>query len=507
MKRARHLLQSSVIVIILFGLGKVTGIVRVKLISSAFGIDPVFDAFTAANQLPELFFTLIAGGSLAAAFIPVYSNYLTNKSARESAALANTILTMVLAVLGSIALIGIFFAPWLTRVILVPDFSPQLQGVTAVLMRIILIQTVIFGVSGTFSSILNAHQHFALPALAPLALDVGYLVGLYLFVPRWGIYGLAWGTVIGGILHLAIQTPALWKYKISYRPAWKIKMAGTSEIIHLMGPRLIALGAIQFADLFIIRLASGLPSGSTSAYFYGYAIMQLPETLFGTAVALVIFPTLSELFNAGDMDGLRKTAVSALQTIWTLTIPAAAALVLLGKEAISFLLEGGAFTADAARLVYTILFVFSIRVVSEATLEIAARLFYAQHNTKTPMYTYIGWLFVNAAAAYLLIGRWGIIGLAAASSIAFTLLSIVLLILNNRALGGFDWHALTITGGRAMAATAVMSIVILLINTQLSGLLFLGVGTTVGIFIYLAVITLLGGREIITLLRAARNRA
>ncbi len=505
MKRARHLLQSSVIVILLFGLGKITGLVRVRLISNTFGLDPVFDAFTAANQLPELFFTLIAGGSLAAAFIPVYSNYLNNKSARESAALANTILTMVLAVLGAIALLGIAFAPWLTRVVLVPDFLPDLQETTAVIMQIILIQTVIFGISGTFSSILNAHQHFALPALAPLALDVGYMVGLYFFVPRWGIYGLAWGTVVGAILHLAIQTPALWKYKIGYRPAWKVKMAGTREIIILMGPRLIALGAIQFADLFIIRLASGLPSGSTSAYFYGYALMQLPETLFGTAVALVVFPTLSELYNAGDMDGLRKTAVTALRTIWTLTIPAAAALVLLGEEAISFLLEGGAFTADSTRLVYTVLLAFSIRVVSEATLEIAARLFYAQHNTKTPMFTYIGWLFVNVAAAYLLVGRWGVVGLAAASAIAFTLLSAVLLFLNYRALGGFDWRSLAASGVRAVAATAVMSIVILLIRSQLSGMVFLAVGTAVGVVTYLLASYLFGGREIASLIRVARS--
>jgi len=179
--------------------------------------------------------------------------------------------------------------------------------------------------------------------------------------------------------------------------------------------------------------------------------------------------------------------------------------VLLGEEAISFLFEGGAFTADSTRLVYTVLLALSIRVVSEATLEIAARLFYAQHNTKTPMSTYIGWLFVNVAAAYLLVGRWGVVGLAAASAIAFTLLSVVLLFLNYRALGGFDWRSLAASGVRAVAATAVMSIVIILIRSQLSGMVFLAVGTAVGVGTYLLASYLFGGREIASLIRVARS--
>ena len=109
-------------------------------------------------------------------------------------------------------------------------------------MRIILIQTTIFGISGVLSSMLNAHQHFALPALAPLALDIGYMAGLYLFVPELGIIGLAWGTVIGGVLHIAIQLPALIKYRIGYRPAFNWQLGGVGEIVRLMGPRIVTLG-------------------------------------------------------------------------------------------------------------------------------------------------------------------------------------------------------------------------------------------------------------------------
>jgi putative peptidoglycan lipid II flippase len=506
MSRARHLLRSSILVILFFGLGKLTGLVRLRLVGTAFGTGPEYDAFTAANQLPEVFFTLIAGGSLAAAFIPVYSEYLTNRG-KDSARLANTIITLVMVILGGVSLVGALLAPWLTRAVLVPDFSPELQGLTADLMRIILIQTVLFGISGVLSSILNAHQHFALPALAPLSLDIGYVVGLYLFVPTLGIHGLAWGTVVGGLLHIAIQLPALFRYRIGYRPAWGLNLPGTREIIRLMGPRIVTLGTIQFADLFIIRLTSGLPSGSTSGYFYGYALMQLPETLFGTAVALVMFPTMAEMFNAGDMAGLKRTAVNALKIIWTLTIPSAAILVILGEPAITVFLQGGVFDAASTRLVYTVLIALSVRLVSEATLEIVARLFYARHNTLVPMVAYLGWLFVFWVLANLLVGGLGVAGLATASTIAFTLLAGVLFLLNWRELDGLYGQELAQSGGRALLATVGMVVVMGGIGRlALSPLYFLAAAGGAGGLTYLVLNHLLGGREIFTLLRLLRSQ-
>ena len=509
MNRARHLFQSSVIVILFFGLGKVTGLLRTRFVGGAFGTSAELDAFAAANQLPEVFFTLIAGGSLAAAFIPVYSAYLTGEKAPAGARLANTILTLVILILGVVSALGAVFAPWLTRVLLVPNYTPELQQLTADLMRIILVQTTIFGISGVLSSILNTHQHFALPALAPLALDVGYFIGLYLLVPSLGIYGLAWGTVAGGLIHVAIQVPALVRYRFRYRPALAVQLAGVHEILRLMGPRIVTLGTIQVADLFIIRLASGLPAGSASAYFsYGYPLMQLPETLFGTAIALVVFPTMAELFNAGDIDALKRTAANALAIIWTLTIPAAAGLVLLGRTAVALLLETGEFGAESTRLVYSILVVFSVRIVSEATLEIVARLFYAQHNTRTPMFAYLGWLVVNVIFAYLLVPAFGIVGLAAASTVAFTLLAVVLFWLNRLHLGDLHERALAISAGRALLATAAMSAtIVVLARIVADPLLFLAVGGAAGLLTYLALNLLLGGREIALVVRMLRPQS
>ncbi len=508
MLRAQHLLRSSVIVIALFALGKIVGLFRARLVAQAFGTSPEFDAFTAANQLPEVFFAVIAGGSLAAAFIPVYSQYLSQESRAESARLANTVLTLVILLLGGISALGAVFAPWLAQHVLVPDFPAAQQALTAQIMRVILIQTTIFGIGGVLSSILNAHQHFILPALATLALDVGYFLGLFFLVPSQGIMGLAWGTVGGGVLFVLIQLPGLLRYEIRLRPQLDVRLRGIGELVRLMGPRIVMLGLIQVADLIVIRLASGLPVGATSGYFYAYGLMQFPQTLFGTAIALVVFPTLAELFNAHDLDGLRRAAANTLGIVWTLTIPAAAATVLLGRPIITFLFQGGAFDEEATQLVYAILLVFSIRIISESTLEIVARLFYARHNTFTPMVAYVGWFALTALLSYLLVGRYGVAGLALATTIGFTALAAVLFELNRRELNGLGGRALQTSFLRAVVATIGMSAVIWLVGRVVSGVFpFLVIGGLAGGAAYVALNWLLGGRELSQLWRVARAKA
>jgi putative peptidoglycan lipid II flippase len=230
--------------------------------------------------------------------------------------------------------------------------------------------------------------------------------------------------------------------------------------------------------------------------------------LFGTAIALVLFPTMAERFNAGDILGLKRIATNGLRIIWMLTVPSAAALILLGRQLISLLLERGEFTADSTDLVYGILVFFSLRVVSEATLEIAARLFFAQHNTRTPMFVAMGWMVVNITLAYLLVGPLGVGGLALATSIAFTLQTAVLLYLNHRKLNGLDWKGLGISFGRTAVATLGMSLVILGLGQLIDNtLLFLLAAGLFGLLSYGLLQILLGGREIPDLIALVRGKS
>jgi len=506
MERTRHLFRSSIIVLFLFALAKLVGLARENRISNEFGLGSAYDAFTSANQLPEVFVALISGGALAAAFIPVYSQYLTNEKKQESIKLASTILTLLMLVLGGLSLIGIVFAPTISQHLLAREVSPEIQQLTADLLRIILLQTTLFGISIFLSSVLNAHQHFVLPALAPLMVDVGYFIGLYFFVPTMGIIGLAWGTVIGGFLHILIQVPALIRFGFKFVPMLAVRMAGVREVLILMIPRVITIGSIQIVDLVIIFLLSG-ETGSKSGYFKAYSLMQLPETLLGTTIAIVIFPTMAELFNAGDIKGLKHTSMSALRIIWTLTVPAAVGLVLLGRPLIEILLGGGAFDNDAVQLVYSILVFFSFRVITEASLEILARLFYAQHDTYTPMFVSLGWLVLSIGLAFPLYGSLGVRGVALASTIAFTVQAIILFILNRRRLGYLMERELAATAGRSLLGACAMVAAIFLVNKIIDNTyIFLIVGGISGVLTYFGITYITGGREIPNLIKIARNQ-
>ena len=492
-----------------FGVSKVTGLARGILVGRRFGAGDEFDAFTAANQLPELFFVLIAGGALAAAFIPVYTEYLTDEDLKEANRLLHSTISLVILIMAIVCGIGAIFAYPLAD-LLAPGFELEKRQLMGELMRVLLFQNFLFGISGVMTSFLNAHQHFALPALASVALDIGYVIGLYALADL-GIMGLAWGTVIGAAIHILIQVPALIQYRFTYLPVLDWRQAGVREIIRLMGPRIVTLGTIQFADLFIIRLASGLAVGSTSAYFYGYFIMQLPETLFGTAVAMVVFPTMSELYNRGDIEGLKRLAMNTLGIIWTLTIPSAIGILLLGRPAISLLFEQGAFDAATTLLVYGTLIPFSFRVVSEGSLEILARLLYAQHDTFRPMFAYLVWLAAQIGFAYLLVGALGVQGLALASTIAFTILSLILYGISRYKIGPLGIESALVSGGRAVAAAFAMGAVIWGISLFItSPLPFLAISLAIGGGIFLLVHWLLGGRELaqlVTLLFARRQVA
>jgi putative peptidoglycan lipid II flippase len=347
-----------------------------------------------------------------------------------------------------------------------------------------------------------------LPALAPVALNIGYIIGLVFFVPILGIYGLAWGLVLGGFLHILIQVPGLIRFNFRYLPILDRKMAGVKEIVRLMIPRLVTLGSVQAADLVVIRLTSALTVGSTSSYFYGYYLMQLPETLFGTAIAIVVFPTMSELYNAGDIKGLKETSMTALRIIWLFTIPSAVGLILLGRTGIGLFFQGGAFTSTSTDLVYGVLVFFSLRIVSEASLEILARLFYAQHDTRTPMYVALGWLVVNVILALLLVGRLGVRGLALSSTVAFTIQSIILFLISRHRLGDMGELELAKSGARFIVAATGMTIVIVVLGQIVSNpLLWLFFSVIAGLVTYFGLTYLLGSPEITSLLVLIRTRS
>jgi len=403
--RRRRLARSTLVVMLAFGAAKAISLVQTVIIAQVFGVGQEWDAFVAANGIPELIFTLIAGGALAHAFIPVFSGFLARGDRSRAWRLASHVVNSVFTLTLLISAIVFVAAPWLVAVLVAPGFDAAGQAQTVELMRILLLSTLIFSVSGICMGVLQSHNHFLLPALAPIMFDLGILFGVVFLIRPLGVNGIAVGAVLGASLHLGVQTPGLVHFRARWWPELGLNDPQLWRIVRLMLPRIAGLGVFSLNFLVMNNIASRLGTGAVSALSWGWRLMQIPQTLIGTAMGVVIFPTLAALSELGDEGGKRDAMSGALRFIMIASIPAAVGLIFVGRPLIS-LLERGAFDASASALVYSTLQFFALGMVFHSALEVVARSFYADKDTMTPLWAALGGALINLVLSFALSGVW-----------------------------------------------------------------------------------------------------
>lgn len=505
----RGIALSSLIVMGGFVLSKAIGVVRQSIIARTFGAGEQLDAYYAAFKLPDLLLTLIAGGAIATTLIPVFSEHLARGDSARAWRLASAALNILLGAMAIVSLAAALLAPWLVRTLIAPGFTPALQALTVELLRMVLLASLLFVASSLAMSVLQAHQHFLLPALADFFYDVGIIGGALLLAPRLGIHGLAWGVVAGAGLHLLIQVPGLLHYHARYLPTLRTGDRGLLQLGRLMGPRILILGMFQFVLLFTTSLASRLEEGSITAIHMGWIVMQMPEVIFGLAIATAAFPTLSRLAAQGEQGKLQDAVSGVLQAILWTTLPSTVALLLLGRPYIALLFRSGVFDGRAVERVYSATAAFTAGLLGHSILELAARLFYAHKNTLTPFWVALGATALNLALCVALAPPLGHAGLALANSIAVTLQSGLLLWLGWRSLARFSWRrAWSLTWKAALASAAMAGAILPVAQRQaaLGPLRTALLGSAVGGVTYLVCMVLLNGQEARRLVNVARSR-
>jgi putative peptidoglycan lipid II flippase len=513
----RSMARNTIILMTAFATAKAISLAQTFIIASVFGVGDEWDAFVTANRIPEQIVLLIGGGALSYAFIPIFSGFLAREDRSEAWKLASAVINTVFVVTFLLSVIGFALAPWLVEHVVAPGFDADKVDQTVKLMRILLLSTLIFSVSGMFQGILHSHNHFLLPALAPILFDVGILFGVAFLIGPFDVYGIAWGAVLGSVMHLGIQVPGLVRYKMRWRPRLGWQDPALRRVIRLMIPRVAGLGVVTFNTLVFNNIASRMGTGAVSAFDWGYRLMNIPETLIGSAMGFVVFPTLAAFSELGDTDNKRKAMSGAIRFILIATIPAAVGLILIGRPMVS-LLERGAFEPDHSALVYGALQFFAFGLIFQSLHEVFARSFYADKDTITPLWTaliaaivnviivgglYLAYVYrfddtVSQAfsawgghyaggdypaalsslnGAYdelndLLAGVTGVGGLAIGYSATFLVELILLVMILKRRWGGIDQQALIRTTLRTVAATAVMAAAVLVTDAVLGALGF-----------------------------------
>ncbi len=267
-------------------------------------------------------------------------------------------------------------------------------------MRLNLVSTIIFSISGLVMASLQANQHFLLPAMAPVLYNVGQIFGALIFVPRFGIYGLVYGVILGATLHLAIQLPALSRYGFKWTPALDLRNTGLLEALKLLGPRLLTMGSIQLIVIARDYLASHLgQDGAVTSLATGWMIMQVPETLLGTAIATAMLPTLAELAARDNWHEFRLTVERGLRILIALTIPIAAVMAAGINPLVQVI--SGSNNPETSTLITWTTRAYLLTLTGFSIQEIAARSFYARKEPMYPLYAVILRLAMFIGIGYL----------------------------------------------------------------------------------------------------------
>jgi putative peptidoglycan lipid II flippase len=419
---ARGVARNTAIFSIATGLSRVAGLVREIVASSYFATSGAFSAFTIAFQLPNLVRSLFADAALSAAFVPVFTEMIEKGEKREAVKLASTLFFVILAVLGTACLVFILGAHTLVPLFTGGEFSHHLDQLTAGLSQVLFPIVVLLGLNGLLVGILNAYDHFTIPAISPLVWNVVILIFLVgtrgFFHGDDQLYAYALGILVGTVVQLAMAGPILARLGFRLQLSFDWRDPRVKQVFVLMVPVTIGLGIINFDLLLNSTLGSLISDQAPRAIDAAFRIYMLPQGIFSVAIATVLFPALSRFAARGDLDGLRERLGQGMRLVSLLLIPAAAATIALATPITRLIYQHGNFGPHSTHLVSTALFWFSFSLPFSGLNLLLTRTFFSIQRPWLPTAMAVGSLVVNLVVSLALYKPFGIAGPVIGTAVA-----------------------------------------------------------------------------------------
>ena len=510
----RRLAFNTAIVGGAFVLSRVLGLVREAVIAGRFGTSRQYDAYVLAFGVPDTLFLLIIGGAVGSAFIPVFTGLMSKGKHKEAWNLATTLINISVVLISLGGILMAFAAPALVSWVIAPGIKDPVEQATVVeLTRILLLSPLFLGLGGWAMGILNARQHFVLPALAPVMYNLAIIAGAIFLAPYLGVYGLAWGVVVGAMLHFGLQVPGLVRTGMRYSPfRIKLRDSGVAQVGRLLLPRVVGQAAFQTNIIAMRAIASFLSVGRVSAFNYAYVLMMLPHGVFAMSLATTTFPTMAAQYAEGNLEALRSTLSRAIRVLLFLVIPSAVGMFALRNEIVATLFQFGAFTSTSTELVASALTYFAFGLIAYAVVEVITRAYYALHDTATPVTISVATVLLNLGFSILLTRGfgWSHEGLALSLAVTTTIEMVLLWVLLGRKLPGWGLQAdglLSSTVKSAVAAVAMGAVLLIILPAlhsmfgsatagKLQAVLLAVLGIVIGGLVYLAAAVLLRSEEV-----------
>jgi putative peptidoglycan lipid II flippase len=441
-----------------FFLSRLSGFVKEASIVSRFPAgDRAYDAYVAAFRIPDFIYLVVIGGALATALVPIFQQAWHEQGEERAWQVASAVINLaLLALVIALPLAALGIGPVVR--LLFPREAREQQWLIANLARLLLLSPLLLGLGGVAMALLNARGRFGLPSAAPTIYNLAIIFGAIVLAPRFGIWGVAYGIIIGATLYILVQLPGLLRAGMRYQPVLGVHDPYVRRIGRLLVPRLIGQSAVQINIIATTSFAALLPGTQIGALNLAYQLMLLPHGVFVMSLVTVLFPQMAELYARGDMSTFRETALRAVRMIAFVTIPIAVAIAVLRFPIIRLIFERREFTVQSTLLVTSPLLIYLTSLVAFALSEPLVRSFYAMQDTRTPVFVALGTIAINIGLGYLTVyySTWGAPGLAFAFSIANNLEAVALLLLLLRRLKGADMFGLFRSLLLAVASATIM---------------------------------------------------
>lgn len=480
-------ITGAAILIGFFGLAsRVLGLVRDRILAGTFGAAGL-DVYYASFQVPDLLYSVLIVGAISTAFIPIFAGYF-QRDRDDAWRVASGVFALFSVVFVAFALAAIVFAPQLMRVV-APGFTGERFTTAVELTRIMFLSPVLFGLANVLASVLQYFRRFFVVSAAPVLYNIGIIVGVLVFVPRFGVRGLAWGVVLGAALYFAFHMVGLKGLGFRLRFDRSMLHPGVWRIIRQTLPRAIGVAVNQLSSIVIVMIASGLAAGSIGIFNLASNLQGVPIGLFGVAFASAAFPKLSRAWAERDEAGFRAVLSFTLRQAIFFVLPLAVLFIVLRAQIVRVVYGLGKFGWADTRLTAAALALFAFSVVAQAVIPLLARAFYSRHKTAAPVATSIATVALTLALALVLVpllapaaplseafAGWTkvsgiadirILALVAAFSLAALCNLVVLFVLLEREVGnGFSGEVLVafgkmLVGAAALAATTYLGLAVL----------------------------------------------
>jgi putative peptidoglycan lipid II flippase len=380
--RSKTITFSAGLIAFSVGVSAILGLLRDRLLVGYFNIEKL-DIYFAAFAIPDFVYGVIITGGIVAAFLPIFALTL-EKSKSEGWKLANNTLNVLIITLTILCGILFLFTPFIVKII-APGFSPEYLQETVFLTRIMLISPILLGASSLFSGVLQYFDKFLAYSLAPIFYNIGIIFGIIFFTPYFGLVGLAYGVILGSILHFLVQIPSSYFSGFSYQAVVDLNQKELRRIFYLMIPRIVGQVTSKVNVVVITALASLLTAGSISIFNLANHLQSFPVRVIGVAFAIAAFPAFSRSVAAKEKEKFTKSLSSVICQVLFFIVPISIIIFLLRAHIVRLVLGTEGFGWKETQLTAASLGVFAFSFFAAALVHVLVRAFFSFQDTKTPV--------------------------------------------------------------------------------------------------------------------------